>query len=1336
MSVVPVTTLSALTLVKPVLNGSLVSIDSDILPITVDTDLNTTWVEVTIESVVTRSSDWTLVNGKRRFNLAPSVLPTSVASKVLVVGRNYDSQNPVGTGPFRITPTLSFDYLYTQSSSLPTIDPPSGVKVYRGATTCKIEWVKPEQLQGLLGVRVLASTDPTGITVPYTQVNSLISKISRSTNNVTSSTSTTAIDPVDSSIVTITTVQNTLPVNYSQIVIDKTTVNNADKFYIILSSVVQDPDSNHIYESNYNGPFTCGFVDLRQVSPTDFITAQQKEEIALRLITSTTQNYPDLDLTPRSELRDILIDPVSLELSEQSVREWFGRVSTSISALATVDDYDGDGFSDPLNTNPYKPIIARAWNFSEANTQALIDKQFDILGERAGLTRGGATASVVPVVIHTYSKPNSRVSIDAASTQVSSIADADTPALSFYCRGSVVIDPANANALYDPEKGWWAVTLPFECSITGSIGNVGVGAIRQVISGIPSGWFCTNLVPADFGTDGELNSRFAERIKDRLVVGVDSGRRLGYLNTARSIPGVIDANVVASGDLEMLRDWDDLRKKHTYGTVDVYVRGTASSQQTALTPFRYETPAAPGDYSSYYSLDYTSSAFDNSNIGKKQPSLQFRVRDFASLEFPIIAVIDMLAIGNSGVINLGTKKVKIDPTNGTINLDPNEIVYRIANPGTIGEYEELYTLNGNYVNNQTFIASLASSVVEYKASIRLASPLALVPTNQPVTKIYTIAGDPDKTNVVSPSLHRLIKRDDPLLVGFSSRSTDQIRVDSSTLISPPPVKTIQFTGVDLNVGSLNFTSKKITRSFGSWLDDGLGIGDTIILANLPVVANNRTFTIASVTAQAITTLEAPTPATDQAGKVTFIPVVPIDTAMVLNTTGNIWSVRKSDLSAIYSYGTSASGNDYTIVPLDRYGSYGIRRLSTSTIPLDTDILVSYDKYNMSEYCSFVEEDVLLVGLTPSKLSRPGFIKNIWIPESYGLTTLSMDGWNIDPLQYTPNSLCAETVAKKDRYIKITYNSKVMKENQDYTLKVDATSGEVTITRVAGGRIPQDSAYVHVQYFVNETFSITTGYPGYVNQVVDSIEISRHAAGDILVKDMIGNAVDVEMTVELSSNASADIMDSRIRTTIGVVLDNAKGRLTQSELIRQVKSINGVSNVIVPLTKFAKSNGSYNVGVVIPTGTVWNKVENDPLFAGKNLGFPPASYITASSVLADNTLPSGGLKDSFVGLLYEGEAYTRTLSIDEFRAAGSGAFYIIGQDDYFMSGNIQIPTAGTGRILISMKADTAGKATSNPAYNSFRVTYQVWEDGGTKDITLSPTEYLKSGRITINYILNQ
>jgi hypothetical protein len=938
------------------------------------------------------------------------------------------------------------------------------------------------------------------------------------------------------------------------------------------------------------------------------------------------------------------------------------------------------------------------------------------------------------VTIYTYTKPTTKIIIDPAITQVSSVADTDTPALIFLCRGSATIDPASADALYDAQGGRWKLVLPFECSTTGVIGNVGAGAIRQPVSGIPSGWLCNNESPADFGTDGELNAKLAERTKDRLVVGVDSGRRLGYLNVARSTPGVVNANVIASGDLEMLRDWDDLRKKHTAGTVDVFVRGTGSSQATATVPFSYDSPFTFGDFTSYAITDYTSQAFDTSNIGKKAPKMEFKVRDISPFKGPIVAVVDLIAVSNNSTIHLGSSRVKINSGAGVISLDPNEFTYQVIDSGLVSEHTEIFTVNGVPFNNQSFMASIASSSVKFYAALRIASPMSLTPAIQPISQLYSVVGGDTTTGgtgVISPALYRLIRKNDPLINGFSNKSSDVTQVDSSTLMAPPPVQTLSFVPVVLSTGGIIFAAKTISRLNGSWVDDGVVIGSTITFSNFPNRVDT-TYTVLSVNSASITTAEAitPTPAVggvipDQSGTVSLIPFVSIASAMSLGSDGNVWSVRSADSSIVY-----VNGVDYAIVSSARYGSYSIRRLnSTTTIPVNTNFLISFDKYNLYERCDRVTDTIVLTGSTPTQLSRAGMIRNVWVPESYGHTDLSMDGWNQDPTLYAANSLCEAQVKKADRYIKVTYNSQVMRQGQDYNLTVDPASQLGSITRISTGRIPSDSSLVTVDYYANEAFAFTTGYPSFISQVADSIENMRHAGADVLVKNMMGNAVDVDLTVEISNNATPSVMDNRIRTAVGVVLDNATGKLTQSELIKQIMNINGVTNVQVPLTKFAKSNGSYNVGIVIPTGTMWNKVQDDPLFAGRNLTFPINAFITNDIVLEDSTLPSGGELDSFVGLLYEGEAFTRTMSIEEFRVAGPGSFYITGVNDFFYDANLQV-NLPSGKVLMTMKSDMSPKTL--PSYLSFRVTYQVWEEGGTKDITLSPTEYLKSGRVTINY----
>jgi hypothetical protein len=266
----------------------------------------------------------------------------------------------------------------------------------------------------------------------------------------------------------------------------------------------------------------------------------------------------------------------------------------------------------------------------------------------------------------------------------------------------------------------------------------------------------------------------------------------------------------------------------------------------------------------------------------------------------------------------------------------------------------------------------------------------------------------------------------------------------------------------------------------------------------------------------------------------------------------------------------------------------------------------------------------------------------------------------------------------------------------------------------------------VSYFVTEDFSIISEYPAFVQQVVNAINITKHAAADVIVKAMINNTVDVTMTATLTPGATASTIDQQIRSVISITLDNAKTLMTQAELIGQVMSVVGVSNVSVPLEKFAKSDGSYDIGIVIPTQTSWTALSAVSPF--NKLTWGSNCYITTEAVLPDATIPSGGSVDSYVGLLQEGTSYTRSLSISDFQSNSNGtAFYIIGTNDQVDSAT-PIPAEWLGHVLISVPASVA-----NPGLYAYRVTYQVFGEGGAKDIVVSPTEYLSPGTVSISYL---
>ena len=462
---------------------------------------------------------------------------------------------------------------------------------------------------------------------------------------------------------------------------------STDIFYAMASTVIQDPITNVVYQSQYNGPLTCGFVNLRKVNPTDFIGLQRNEDIAGRLITQINTVYPQLDLTPRSEMRDLVIDPVSVEMSNMSVREWFSRVSTSISAISQVDNASGNGVSDPFSSSPMKQSIARAYGLNPNDTQILINKQFDILAEQAGVTRGPAAASVVTLTFYTYVKPTINIIIPVGAV-VATAPDSQTPSLNFQTTGSASISASSAASFYNAENNWWAVTISAQCATTGSISNVGGGTITKPVSNVPAGWGVTNQAAAEFGTDTQSNAQLAEIIQARNVTGVDSGTRNGYYVAALGTPGITQSIIVAAGDLYMERDFDPIRQKHVGGCVDIYTRGTSLSEQDSQALFEYENTGVYGAYSNYVTLNL----FNKNN-------LQFAIANFASFGLPFYTAVEVIVQQSGSSFYLGTANAIFDNTGGYIFLSPTDMAYTISGLGTVNQTTSPLIINGQPATN-------------------------------------------------------------------------------------------------------------------------------------------------------------------------------------------------------------------------------------------------------------------------------------------------------------------------------------------------------------------------------------------------------------------------------------------------------------------------------------------------------------------------------------------------------------------------------------------------------------------------------------------------------------
>jgi hypothetical protein len=676
-------------------------------------------------------------------------------------------------------------------------------------------------------------------------------------------------------------------------------------------------------------------------------------------------------------------------------------------------------------------------------------------------------------------------------------------------------------------------------------------------------------------------------------------------------------------------------------------------------------------------------------LSASSTSIEFNITNFQKLPYPIEQVVEIIVQRAGSSFYFGTIGSTVDNVHGLLFLNPNEAAYQLQGnsvtvyPTIIGTNAALINqLGGGLNSNNSQIAQYAIS-----AFVRIQSPLITVPTLQPILSVNSVTGN-QQTGVVPPANTTLIYTQDFLLNGGSQIAADTVEVSATNFSQ-------QIVNLSLNANTVQ-------------IDTAMAIS---------VDANNNIIPEITVSGQPLPTIV----------------------------------VRSKDLSTVYVYGT-----DYTVSRTGRYSMWSLVWLSTGSIPAPSSanppiLVISYYKYALYEQITFISgENATLTGVIPYTLANTGFIYNVWLPLSYGNAALAYDGYNSNLALAT--GLTGAQVPWASRYIKVTLLIAgvpvVMIEGKDFTLTVDENSGTATIARNLNGAIPS-GATVQISYFINETFSINTQYPAFVEQLITAIDVTKSAGADVLVKAMVANSIDMTLVIQLAVNVSPDVVDAQIRDIISIVLDNVPpgDTLYMAEVVSQIMTITGVQNVQLPLLKFAKSNGSYDIGVVIPTQTVWtplSQLAQSPsnLFSSFKSQIPANSYITAAPVLPDATIPGGGLANAYVGLLYQGQSFRRASSVQDFFSSTIPSFYFIGTND---SINSALPISGTNPSLAAYErcvlVTIPGPGSSflpivaNPSLLSFFATFQVWDEGGAKDITTSSTEYFLPGDIVLNYVVS-
>lgn len=407
--------------------------------------------------------------------------------------------------------------------------------------------------------------------------------------NIRVTTITEEVDRVDYFSATLD--QTRFSVLVSAGLLDPVTFNEETPFFFVATAVIYDPVAGQVTESAYSSELqgspitiTTGIQDLPSRTQNDIILTFSDELLNVNR---------GIDTKPGTVMRDAM-NPVSEEMARVYIIQDFLSRSLSVSALQDFDDANGDGVSDPVSTSVKKSQLQVALNLTDPNqVQRIIDDQFDKLASNVDVTRKGAQPAV-GTVLFWIDEPPIRTMYVYEGGIVSNTGDVDAgiPSQNYRITTTKALTYDNREQYYNLQTKRYELSADVTAVTAGSSGNTDSFTIQTAGSGVDSDFSVENPNPIAFGYDKETNHDLAGRIQ--LAMFADTGTEGGYARTAVGVPGVRNVRVEKAGDPLMIRDWDDVRKEHVGGKVDLYIQGELNKTVTDQIAFEFGSVSSQG----------------------------------------------------------------------------------------------------------------------------------------------------------------------------------------------------------------------------------------------------------------------------------------------------------------------------------------------------------------------------------------------------------------------------------------------------------------------------------------------------------------------------------------------------------------------------------------------------------------------------------------------------------------------------------------------------------------------------------------------------------------------
>ena len=312
---------------------------------------------------------------------------------------------------------------------------------------------------------------------------------------------------------------------------------------------------------------------------------------------------------------------------------------------------------------------------------------------------------------------------------------------------------------------------------------------------------------------------------------------------------------------------------------------------------------------------------------------------------------------------------------------------------------------------------------------------------------------------------------------------------------------------------------------------------------------------------------------------------------------------------------------------------------------------------------------------------------------------------------------------------------------DYQITLGSQTTAVSVTRTSSSSIPS-GATVLISYQHDENFTISYTTNLMVSVTQQEVDEKKHATADVLVKEAVRVPVDVEATVILDRGRQFGEVDSSIRTNFSNFFGNLRlgDPVRQSDVIDVIEQTDGVSYVVVPLTKMVRQEGSTVVREEISTDTAAESAVLSSLSTNKAI-----VYILTQE-FSSATVDGGGSSGDFKGVFQNDFALELLGSSSTLFSLGSypGLSYIVGSEGKSIEGYSDDATLESqGYSTESSKQARRKAITANrvlvsldpgdsPISYHYSVTYVVGQDQGSKNVEPGAAEYCDSGSLTFTY----